>query len=211
MQPPSHTVAGTPVEPRSLYLAQLELRLGSIPAWWAAITLTLALTLAPTLTLTLSLTLTLIPNPTLTLTLALTLTPTPTRWAEAEAAYRRFEVLGYFEVPFESNPNPNSYPNPNPNPYPKTLNPNQVPFESPSPPPSPPPPSPPPTPPPAPPAVPDVWCMNAWNAGTQDPGDACCLTECGQCGGSGCSSAPGGAKKWGKDTPFKCCSSKIAP
>ena len=183
MQPPSHTVAGTPVEPRSLYLAQLELRLGSIPAWWAAITLTLALTLAPTLTLTLSLTLTLIPNPTLTLTLALTLTPTPTRWAEAEAAYRRFEVLGYFEVP----------------------------FESPSPPPSPPPPSPPPTPPPAPPAVPDVWCMNAWNAGTQDPGDACCLAECGQCGGTGCSSAPGGAKKWGKDTPYKCCSSKIAP
>jgi len=26
---------GTPVEPRSLYLKQLELRLDGVPAWWA--------------------------------------------------------------------------------------------------------------------------------------------------------------------------------
>ena len=85
------------------------------------------------------------PNPTAPPTPTPTPTPTlpPTRWTEAEAAYSKFEELGYFEVP----------------------------FESPSPPPSPPPPSPPPTPPPAPPAVPDVWCMDAWEAGAHDPGD----------------------------------------
>ena len=32
-------------------------------------------------------------------------------------------------------------------------------------------------------------------------GDICCKKNCGQCGGSGCASAPGGA--------LKCCSGKI--